>query len=101
MIEAFGEVYEGSDRPIIATSGFALLPRGETFTEDMPLPPINPAFPRAPEHSIMTIADRGARPPPRAGGGAPRGRARPEAAAYRVGPLSRLRRQLPQWRSIR
>ncbi len=61
VIEAFGEVYEGSDRPIIATSGFALLPRGGTFTEDMPLPPINPAFPRAPEHSIMTVADRGVR----------------------------------------
>ena len=61
VIEAFGEVYEGSDRPIVATSGFALLPRGETFTEDMGPPPINPAFPRAPEHAIATVADRGVR----------------------------------------
>ncbi len=61
VIEAFGEVYEGSDRPIIATSGFALLPRGETFTEDMPLPPIDPAFPRAPEHAVATVANRGVR----------------------------------------
>ena len=49
------------ERAVIAASGFALLPRGETFTEDMPLPPINPAFPRAPEHSIMAVADRGVR----------------------------------------
>ncbi len=61
VIEVFGEGYQGSDRPIIATSGFALLPRGETFTEGMPPPPIDPAFPRAPEVAIRTIADRGVR----------------------------------------
>ena len=61
VIETFGEVYQGSDRPIIATSGFGLLPVGEIFTEDMPPPPINPAFPRAPEHVTAMLADRGVR----------------------------------------
>jgi len=38
-IETFGEVFAGSDRPIVVTSGLGLLPRGETFTEDA-RPPI-------------------------------------------------------------
>ncbi len=60
-IEAFGEVYAGSDRPVIVTSGFALLPVGETFTEDGPLAPIIPAFPRAPEHAASAVAAKGVR----------------------------------------
>ena len=59
VIELFGEVYEGSGRPIIATAGFGLLPTGEMFTEDTPPPPVNPAFPRAPEQAIVALANRG------------------------------------------
>ena len=61
VIELFGETYEGSDRPIIATSGLGLLPPGETFTEATPPAPIDPAFPRAPEYSTVMLADRGVR----------------------------------------
>ncbi len=60
-IETFGEVYVGSDRPVIITSGFGLLPAGETFTEDGPLAPIIPEFPRAPEHAGLAIAAKGMR----------------------------------------
>ncbi len=60
-IETFGEVYAGSDRPVIVTSGFGLLPAGETFTEDGPLAPINPEFPRVSEQTAAAIAERGAR----------------------------------------
>jgi len=59
VIELFGEVYAGSDRPVVATAGFLLLPRGETFTEAMYPAPIDPHFPRAPEQSIAMLADRG------------------------------------------
>ena len=60
-IEAFGEAYAGSDRPVIITSGFGLLPAGETFTEDMPLAPIIPEFPRASEQTAFAIATKGVR----------------------------------------
>ena len=60
-IEAFGEVYAGSDRPVIVTSGFFLLPPGETFTEDGPLAPILPEFPRASEQTAAAIAAKGVR----------------------------------------
>jgi nucleoside-diphosphate-sugar epimerase len=60
-IEAFGEVYAGSDRPVLITSGFGLLPAGETFTEDRPLAPINPEFPRASEQTAFAIAAKGVR----------------------------------------
>ncbi len=60
-IEAFGEVYAGSERPVIATGGFGLLPAGETFTEDGPLAPIIPEFPRASEQTAFAIAEKGVR----------------------------------------
>ena len=60
-IEAFGEIYAGSDRPVVITSGFGLLPPGETFTEDRPLDPVNPAFPRASEQTAAAIAGKGVR----------------------------------------
>ena len=59
VIELFGEVYKGSDRPIVATAGFLLLPRGEMFSEAMFPAAMNPDFPRAPEQSVAAIADRG------------------------------------------
>lgn len=60
-IEAFGDVYTGSDRPVIVTSGFGLLPPGDVFTEDTPPGPVNPAFPRAGEQTATAIAARGVR----------------------------------------
>ncbi|MEH2424773.1 MAG: SDR family oxidoreductase [Nostoc sp.] len=60
-IETFGEVFAGSDRPIIVTSGIGLMPLGETFREDSPSPPINPAFPRASEQTAFALACRGLR----------------------------------------
>ena len=58
-IETFGEVYAGSDRPVIITSGFGLLPPGETYTEEMPAAPLIPGFPRASEQTASAIAARG------------------------------------------
>ena len=60
-IEAFGEVCAGSERPVIATGGFGLLPAGETFTEDGPLAPVNPEFPRASEQTAFAVAEKGVR----------------------------------------
>ena len=60
-IESFGEVVAGSDRPIVVTSGFGLLPRGEVFGEALSRPPVIPAFPRASEQTAFALAGRGLR----------------------------------------
>ena len=60
-IEAFGEVYAGSARPVLITSGFGLLPMGETFTEEMRVAPTIPNFPRAPEPTAAAVVARGVR----------------------------------------
>ncbi len=60
-IEVFGEVFAGSDRPIVVTSGVGLLPRGEVFREDSPRPPVISAFPRASEQTAFALAGRGLR----------------------------------------
>ena len=59
-IKTFGEVFAGSDRPIVVTSGLGLLPLGETFTEDA-RQPIIPAFPRVSEQTAFALAQRGLR----------------------------------------
>ncbi len=59
-IETFGEVFAGSDRPVVVTGGIGLLPSGETFTEDA-RPPIIPEFPRASEQTAFALAERGLR----------------------------------------
>ncbi|WP_428489133.1 SDR family oxidoreductase [Rhodopila sp.] len=59
-IETFGEVFAGSDRPIVVTGGFGLLPRGKTFTEDA-RPPVIAEFPRASEQTAFALAERGLR----------------------------------------
>lgn len=59
-IETFGEVFAGSDRPIVATSGLGLLPAGETFTEDA-RPAVIPEYPRASEQTALALAERGLR----------------------------------------
>ena len=59
-IEAFGEVFAGSDRPVVVTSGLGLLPAGETFTEDA-RPAVIPEYPRASEQTAFAFAERGLR----------------------------------------
>jgi nucleoside-diphosphate-sugar epimerase len=59
-IETYGEVFAGSDRPIVVTGGVGLLPSGETFTEDA-RPSIIPEFPRASEQTTFALAKRGLR----------------------------------------
>ena len=59
-IETFGDVYAGSDRPIVVTSGLGLLPAGELVTEDA-RPGIIPEYPRASEQIAFALAARGVR----------------------------------------
>jgi len=56
-IETFGEVFAGSTRPIVITSGF-LDATGNKVTEDE-RPPVIPAFPRASEQTAFSLALRG------------------------------------------
>ena len=57
-IEAFGEVFAASERPILVTGGIGLTPAGETFTEDQ-RPPVMPDFPRYSEQAAFALAERG------------------------------------------
>lgn len=57
-IDAFGNVYAGSERPIIVTSGVFMTPPGEVFLETA-RPPVLPVFPRASEQKAFALADRG------------------------------------------
>jgi nucleoside-diphosphate-sugar epimerase len=57
-LEALGEVYAGSHRPLIVTSGVLLTPPGEVFREDA-RPPVAPELPRASEQTAFALADRG------------------------------------------
>ena len=59
-IATFGEVFAGSDRPIIVTSGVFMTPPGEVFKEDA-RPPLTPGFPRASEQKAFALAERGLR----------------------------------------
>ena len=59
-IEAFGEAFAGSDRPIVVTGGLGLSPSGQTLTEDA-RPPVMPGFPRASEQTAFALAERGLR----------------------------------------
>ncbi|MEX3959101.1 SDR family oxidoreductase [Trinickia sp. EG282A] len=59
-IETIGGVLEGSDRPLLVTSGTGLLAPGRLVTEDM-VQGIDPAWPRASEEAAIALAARGVR----------------------------------------
>ncbi|MDB5007769.1 MAG: NAD-dependent epimerase/dehydratase [Mucilaginibacter sp.] len=59
-IETIGEILAGSNRPLIVTSGTALVNPGSLATEDI-IPPFNPAWPRASEQTADTVAALGVR----------------------------------------
>jgi nucleoside-diphosphate-sugar epimerase len=59
-IEALGAALEGSDRPLLVTSGVALLSPGRTSTE-ADMPPKSSPFPRKSEEATAALAKRGVR----------------------------------------
>lgn len=60
-IAAMGAVLEGSDRPLLVTSGLALMVSGDMATEDDPPVPTTPDYPRASEATAAALASRGVR----------------------------------------
>jgi nucleoside-diphosphate-sugar epimerase len=59
-IETLGAALAGSDRPLLVTSGVALLAPGRTATEE-DMPPLRSAFPRKSEEATAALAQRGIR----------------------------------------
>ena len=59
-IETLGDVLVGSDRPLIVTSGVALLAPGRVATE-ADVPASDPSFPRRSEAAARVLARRGVR----------------------------------------
>jgi nucleoside-diphosphate-sugar epimerase len=60
-IAAIGAALAGSDRPLIVTSGVALLSSGSIATEQTPARLVSDSFPRNPEGAIAALAPRGVR----------------------------------------
>ena len=60
-IEALGAALAGSDRPLIVTTGTALLTPGRLATEDTAPPSGSAAIPRVSEQAALSMASRGAR----------------------------------------
>jgi nucleoside-diphosphate-sugar epimerase len=60
-IEALGAALAGSDRPLIVTSGTALLATGRLVTEDTAPPSSGAAIPRVSEQAALSLAALGVR----------------------------------------
>jgi nucleoside-diphosphate-sugar epimerase len=58
-IETLGAVLEGSDRPLLVTSGLALLAKNRLATEDDAPVPTSASYPRASETTAVSLMARG------------------------------------------
>lgn len=58
-IGVLGGTLEGSQRPLLTTSGVALLAPGQLATEDIGFKPVAASFPRASEAATAAVAERG------------------------------------------